>query len=123
METVNEEAPAYIWFNGLERSLRATRKIHQGETILTLPQATVPMPDKYSLEIYPGIHIDCSYGKAGAINHSCSPNAHVRDTRIVAWRCIESGEDITLDYKITEYKLANPFDCNCGSQSCRGRIE
>ena len=103
------------WFAGnLFRSLFATEKIRQGETILTLPQATVQYPDMYSLEISPGIHVDCASSPAGAINHSCKPTAAVKDNRIVAWRCIEPGEEITLDYKKTEHKLAAPFRCNCG---------
>jgi SET domain-containing protein len=110
-------------FSGMDyRALFATEKIRQGETIITLPQSTVPNPDKYSLEIFPGIHVDCSYSPAGAINHSCRPSASVKGNRIVAWRCIQPGEEITLDYKRTEHKLSAPFDCNCGN--CEGkRIE
>ena len=104
------------------RALFATEKIRQGETIITLPQATVQNPDKYSLEVLPGVHVDCSFSAAGAINHSCNPTAMVKGNRVVAWRCIKPGEEITLDYKRTEHKLAEPFNCNCGN--CDGkRIE
>lgn len=115
--------PAYIWFNGFQRSLKATRRIRQGETIVSLPQSSLSMPDQYSLEIYPGVHVDCEMSMAGAINHCCTPNAYVKDTRILAWKCIMPGDEITLDYKATEHKLAVPFDCKCGSEFCRGRIE
>lgn len=118
----DNEIPAYILSDGDYRSLRATRRIRQGETIVDLPKIPLTAPDKYSLEIYPGVHVDCSQSKAGAINHNCSPNAFVKDTRVVAWKCILPGDEITLDYKITENKLAAPFNCDCGP-SCRGRIE
>lgn len=122
MATDVEKVPAYIWSNGY-RCLKASRRIRQGETIVELPPRTLTNPDRYSLEIYPGIHIDCEDSMAAAINHSCEPNAFVKDTRVLAWRCIGPGEEITLDYQITETKLAAPFECKCGSKICRGRIE
>lgn len=123
MMTDADQVPAYILFDGTHRSLKATKRIRQGEVIVPLPQISLSEPDQYSLEIHPGVHVDCSQSMAGAINHSCAPNAYVKDTRIVAWTCIFPGDEITLDYKITEQKLAVPFDCKCGSLGCRGRIE
>lgn len=120
---MNEEAPAYIFFDGKQRMLKATRRIRQGETILYLPSLVRRTPDKYSLEIHPGLHINCEFSMAGAINHSCEPNASVTQERIVAWACIQPGEEIKIDYKKTEQKLAEPFNCNCGAKNCRGRIE
>lgn len=111
-------------FSGMDyRALFATEKIRQGETIINLPQFTVQNPDKYSLEVLPGIHVDCSFSPAGAINHSCKPTAAVKGSRVIAWRCIEPGEEITLDYKRTENKLANPFLCECGHCPPGTRIE
>src|SRR5258708_38238768 len=41
------------------------------------------------------------------LNHSCNPNSGIRDkVVIVAMRDIEKGEEITLDYSITE---ADPY--------------
>ncbi len=105
------------------RSLKALKRFRQGEYILDLPQTTVLNPDRYSLEISPGLHIDCSTSVVGATNHSCEPNAAVRKGSLVAWSCISEGDEITIDYKRTESKLAVPFECNCGSKNCRGRIE
>lgn len=105
------------------RTLRATEKIRMGETIVELPQVSQPNPDKFSIELAPGIHVDCSKSIVGAINHGCEPSAAIRRGNVIAWKCIEPGEDITIDYKKTEQKLAEPFDCQCGSKFCRGRIE
>ena len=105
------------------RSLRALKNFHQGEHIINLPQMTTDEPDMYSIEVLPGIHVDCSNSQVGAINHSCEPNAAVRKGTIVAWNCINKGDPITIDYKRTESKLAAPFDCTCGSKNCKGRIE
>jgi SET domain-containing protein len=74
-------------------------------------------------------------------NHSCSPNAqlvynqregeagaHVKDGYEVAWyliaaRDISKGEEIALDYTLTEYYMAAPFDCQCGSENCLGTVQ
>ena len=53
------------------------------------------------------------------INHSCDPNM-LND---VAWRDIEAGEEIKIDYAYCEassnYRLES---CKCGSSFCRGLI-
>lgn len=120
--TPQHENVSVFYYDGY-KSLEAIRNFHQGEVILELPQSTMEGPDMYSLEVLPGIHVDCVLSPAGSINHSCDPTAAVRNGRIVAWKCIKEGDEITLDYKKTESKLAAPFDCNCGAKNCRGRIE
>ena len=119
----NSEAPVQVYFDGWKKMLKATRKIRQGEVIATLPQRTRFTADKYSIEIAEGVHLDCEYHFVGATNHSCDPNAAIRNMNLVAWKCIAAGEEITIDYKRTETKLAAPFDCECGAKNCRGRIE
>lgn len=115
----NDYSPAYIFFTGSERILKSTRRIRQGETIVHLKGPPLTRPDKYSIQIAHGVHIDCQYSLAGYINHSCKPNAAVRGTRIVAWECIPAGEQITIDYRKTErFPLAEPFACACGH--CNG---
>lgn len=111
-----------FWHEGY-KCLCALKDFHQGELIINLPQRSMAGPDRYSIEVSPGIHLDCTDSPVGAINHSCDPNAAVRNGRIIAWTCIKTGEEITIDYKRTEQKLAMPFDCKCNSENCRGRIE
>lgn len=103
-----------IHFDGFYRKLVANQDIHQGETIVVLPLDSQDYPDQYSIEASPGIHINCEQSIAGAINHSCNPNAAVRHFRIIAWKCIKENEEITIDYRKTEYKMAVPFECQCG---------
>ena len=59
------------------------------------------------------------------INHSCSPNCELVqlsdfEMLIVAICNIESGTEITFDYRWT----AHPWtpECKCGSPSCRGWV-
>lgn len=57
------------------------------------------------------------------VNHSCNPNAGYRGTLgIIAMKNISKGEEITIDYAITE---GDPFwhmVCHCGTKQCRKRI-
>lgn len=112
-----------VYYDNGYRTLRALRDFHQGEHILNLPSNTLKRADRLSIEVVPGVHLDCSESPAGAINHSCEPNAAVRKTAIVAWNCINEADEIKIDYKKTERILAAPFNCNCGSKNCRGWIE
>jgi hypothetical protein len=111
------------FFEKGHKSLVADQDMRQGETIIELPKIFSFSADRYSIEVYPGIHVVCTDSPVGSINHSCEPNAAVRTDKIIAWNCIKKGEEITIDYKRTETKLSKPFDCKCGSKHCRGRIE
>ena len=70
--------------------------------------------------------IDGSRGGNGTqyINHSCRPNAFTRVVHghilFFALRDISSGEEITVDY-VDSYH-SNAKRCQCGSQTCRSKI-
>ena len=42
---------------------------------------------------------------------------------MVAARDIKRGEDITFDYNVTEYEVAERFRCNFGAVKCLGEIK
>ena len=56
------------------------------------------------------------------LNHSCSPNVGVRgQISFVAMRNIKAGEELTLDYAMTdddEYEMP----CHCGAPDCRKMV-
>ena len=57
------------------------------------------------------------------INHSCDPNVILMDKIIVvALRAIRKGEEITLDYSLTEADLNWRMRCKCSSRNCRKEI-
>ena len=101
------------------RLLKATERIRQGEIIIELPDIPLAERDMYSIEVHPGVHVDCSKSPVGAINHACKANAAVRNGEIVAWACIEPGEEITINYRMTETHLTAPFVCKC----CNEKME
>jgi len=60
------------------------------------------------------------------INHSCDPNiGYEGDSCLVTMRDIEAGEMICYDYAMSETdpEAFPEFECECGSQYCRGRIK
>lgn len=60
--------------------------------------------------------------EADFINHSCNPNCGIKGhLQIVAMRDIESGEEITFDYAMTESSDYS-MDCKCGAKNCRKTI-
>jgi hypothetical protein len=73
----------------------------------------------YSIEVFPGVHVDCSDVLVGAMNHACKANCAVRDGRIVAWECIPAGTELTINYRLTETHLAAPFICKCCGQEMK----
>jgi hypothetical protein len=57
-------------------------------------------------------------------NHSCDPNIFFDTTtmEIVALRQIQPGEELMFFYPSTEWDMAQPFACYCGSTQCIGSI-
>lgn len=59
------------------------------------------------------------------LNHSCNPNAWMKDTwTIVARRDVDVGEEITADYAMWEADedYISKWDCKCGSANCRHQV-
>lgn len=56
------------------------------------------------------------------VNHSCEPNVGFRgEVTLVAMRDIAIGEELTVDYAMSETSL-QPFNCECGTESCRSVV-
>jgi len=54
------------------------------------------------------------------INHSCSPNVFFNTTtmELVCLQSMQPGDEFTFFYPSTEWEMAQPFVCNCGSAAC-----
>ena len=54
------------------------------------------------------------------INHSCSPTVFFDTTsmELVCLQPLQPGDEFTLFYPSTEWDMAQPFHCNCGSATC-----
>ncbi len=57
------------------------------------------------------------------LNHSCEPNAAIVGRKtLVAMRNIKKGEEITIDYSMTDADPIWFMDCDCKSKVCRKKI-
>lgn len=54
------------------------------------------------------------------INHSCEPNVFFDTTnmQLVCIQAMQPGDEFTFFYPSTEWEMAQPFVCNCGSTGC-----
>lgn len=113
----------------------AARRFEPGERVLRFDHSDVLGPDRPlrpdlgEREVYvdrvaggvlvylpsPGRHV----------NSSCDPSARVRwdgeECWAVAYRVIEPGDEITVDYVIASHGEETQ-DCRCGAARCRGVI-
>ena len=55
-------------------------------------------------------------------NHSCDPNTAFDGLNVLALKSIKLTEELTLDYAEFLDENMEPFNCKCGSHSCRGEI-
>jgi hypothetical protein len=115
-----------------EYKLVARSDIPSSTSLFKINGVLTNVPTRYSVQVGSNLHIDIpeSYGLKEIIdqfywrfmNHSCEPNTLIRNQECFSLRSIDEGEEITFNYNTTEYELAKPFDCRCGSDQCAGRI-
>lgn len=103
----------------------AGKTVHAGETIAPIVgYEEVNAPSKYTVQISAHRHID-GLGLLTYLNHSCDPNVIVNTTSfaVIAIRDIAMGEELSFFYPSTEWRMATPFACLCGTASCVGVID
>jgi hypothetical protein len=128
--TTNDLAYIYVAQCKLDQGLFAGRDFAEGELIFQFTgpvidfSDTVAKGDKQShpLQIGPTEYIDIA-APCVFINHSCEPNAGIRDTcDVYALREIRQDEEIQFDYSTTMSENSWTMQCLCGTPSCRGII-
>ncbi|MBU2104221.1 MAG: SET domain-containing protein-lysine N-methyltransferase [Nanoarchaeota archaeon] len=89
-------------------------KIYEAKKCSDLPKAIA----NYAIQIGEHKWKD-SKGFARVINHSCNPNIGYKDSEIlVAMRDIKPGEELTLDYEMSEDSDWR-MNCLCRNKNCR----
>ena len=116
-----------------EFRLVAVHAIAAGEKLFEIEGDLQPRPSRFSVQIGEDVHIDLGPDHATEeildryfwrfMNHSCDPNAFVRDRDVFAQRDIEPWESVTFNYNTTEWCMAEPFSCQCGETQCLGVIK
>ena len=86
--------------------------------------ATHERPARLTLQVSEHEHMASAPSALTFTNHSCDPNAYfdVERWELIALSPIAAGDAITSSYPATEWTMASPFDCVCGSPRCLGRI-
>lgn len=107
----------------------AAQPIGDGETVILIDGVATRQPTRYTLQVEENVHIAPPSGLSlepmidrfpwQFMNHSCDPNVAVRGRSVIALRPIAVHEEVTFDYRTTEYDMAEPFLCACGSPRCR----
>lgn len=115
-----------------QRRLIAVEPIARGTEIFTLVGRETRVATRYSVQVGPEMHLDSNDLPTDEarvrdrywmyLNHSCEPSAWIRGLSIIALRDIARGEGVTFDYNATEYSMAEPLNCLCGTPSCVGRV-
>lgn len=104
-------------------TLKAAKSFSQGEILLDLTSAKeVLVPDYMSIDLG-SKHV--YHPVARYVNHSCEPNAYVdgQQQKLIAKTDINKNDEITFNYLASERQITAPFDCNCSTDQCVGRIE
>ncbi|PYQ97213.1 MAG: hypothetical protein DMF96_15495 [Acidobacteria bacterium] len=91
------------------------REVLSNEEVKALPEE-----ERAFLAVMDGQNV-LFHPPARFVNHSCNPNARGSDSRDVAIRVIEAGEEITVDY-VAEQVPVLKLKCNCKAPTCRGLL-
>ncbi len=101
------------------RSLVARQDFKRGDVIYQIPTEKLSdKPNRFTVQMDRNLHTEV--GKLSALNHSCNPNVilDMEKMVVVACRDIKTGDELSFFYPSTEWEMAAPFICLCGSPSC-----
>jgi hypothetical protein len=114
------------------RHLVAIRPVAANTRLFTLTGRETATPTRYSVQVGAALHLDqdCARDEADVVrryfwrymDHDCEPTTMIREREVIALRDIAAGDGVTFDYNTTEYDMAEPFDCHCGSDRCVGLV-
>lgn len=105
----------------LQHALYAARDISKDEVISEFSAREIlTEPNFLTIQINHNKHILLQPDFLQYTNHSCEPNVFfdVIHMQQVALRDIKAGEELSFFYPSTEWEMAQPFHCNCGSNKC-----
>lgn len=131
-DTMNTTSSVAVIRLGEQFRLFSARAVAPDEQLFTIEGDLTSIPTRYSVQVGPSTHVDLAPDVPLEVvldrfywrfmNHSCEPNVTVRGRAVHGLRRIEQWEEITFDYNTTEFDIAEPFDCRCGSARCAGRV-
>jgi D-alanine-D-alanine ligase-like ATP-grasp enzyme len=113
--------PGEVVWRGEERPHTLVTRSHVERT---WPPAERAVFDRYAYPLGRDVYVmwDKDPATWAPQNHSCAPNTAFVGLNVVALRGIAADEELTIDYATFCDARMTPFDCQCGSPQCRGRI-
>lgn len=109
-----------------QHSLHASRPYCKDERICQFSaDKELDTPNYLTIQTGKNKHITLCPDFLQYTNHSCSPNVYFDTTamELIALKDIEEHEELTFFYPSTEYDMAQPFICFCGSRDCLRNIK
>jgi hypothetical protein len=106
--------------------LHSTQSFQPGDIVSHFGAAGVfTEPSYLTVQTSDATHITLQPEFLQYINHSCSPNLFFDTTnmQLVCLTKILPGDQFTFFYPSTEWQMAQPFDCRCGTPACIGQID
>jgi len=108
-----------------QRCLKSLAAFEPGDVLSDFsPRCHSETASRMTVQVAEDRHIELAPTYLELINHSCDPNVFFDAQRwqLVALRTIAPGDELCFFYPSTEWEMASPFECGCGSQRCLGRI-
>ncbi len=115
-----------------ESHLVAATTIAKGTHLFKLNGVETTTPTRFSVQLTHTSHLapapDATEAEIVArygwrfMNHSCDPTTMIQNREVIAIRDMQPGDAVTFDYNTTEYDMAEPFDCGCGTDACIGLV-
>jgi SET domain-containing protein len=134
MAEVIEKSSIELRHNGRFKGVFAKKVIRENSVVIHLRGDVSTQPTKYTIQLDSERHLNLPADKKTDddvdycwqyLNHSCEPNGYINAAELTvrALRDIAPGEEITFNYLTTEFEMAAPFKCSCGSPNCFGFIQ
>ncbi len=104
-----------------QNSLHGTKKFIKGDVITTFSAGITQDYATYlTVQVSAEKHITLQPAFLQYINHSCSPTVFFDTTtmELIALQDLNEGDEFAFFYPSTEWDMAQPFVCNCGSTNC-----
>ena len=131
-EIIEARRAAVVRSDG-EYRLVTNQAVPAGELLFGLEGELTATPTRYTVQLGADRHVDmprdCPLEQVldryywRFMNHACEPTAVIRDRSVLSLRPIPAWSEITFHYATTEYDMAEPFTCRCGSARCDGVIQ
>lgn len=104
-----------------QNALHGTKTFKKGDVICNFNAGITQNYATYlTVQIDVDKHITLQPEFLQYINHSCSPTVFFDTTtmQLIALQDLSEGDEFTFFYPSTEWNMAKPFVCNCGSANC-----